>query len=266
MATKTYKLTADGHISADYIDNQEVVALKENEIHFYTVDEEEIQKTPSHVDWDAEAVAKGGYEHFMLKEIYDQPRAVRETFEKHMKDGNVEIEDGANIWFGAVLRGDIGKIYVGKNTNIQDNSVIHTDENGNCFIGENVTIGHGAIIHSATISDNTLVGMGATILSNAKIGRDCIIGAQALILENAIFEDGSLIVGVPAKAVRKLTEKEKEGLVENAHLVGEYLMDELDAPPVRLGLRHVPIPFSPPLEHFVAPQVEDIVAAVKKMK
>ena len=76
-----------------YIDNQEVVALKENEIHFYTVDEEEIQKTPSHVDWDAEAVAKGGYEHFMLKEIYDQPRAVRETFEKHMKDGNVEIEE-----------------------------------------------------------------------------------------------------------------------------------------------------------------------------
>lgn len=76
-----------------YIDNQEVVALKENEIHFYTVDEEEIQKTPSHVDWDAEAVAKGGYEHFMLKEIYDQPRAVRETLEKHMKDGNVEIEE-----------------------------------------------------------------------------------------------------------------------------------------------------------------------------
>lgn len=76
-----------------YIDNQEVVALKENEIHFYTVDEEEIQKTSSHVDWDAEAVAKGGYEHFMLKEIYDQPRAVRETFEKHMKDGNVEIEE-----------------------------------------------------------------------------------------------------------------------------------------------------------------------------
>ncbi len=76
-----------------YIDNQEVVALKENEIHFYAVDEEEIQKTPSHVDWDAEAVAKGGYEHFMLKEIYDQPRAVRETFEKHMKDGNVEIEE-----------------------------------------------------------------------------------------------------------------------------------------------------------------------------
>ena len=76
-----------------YIDNQEVVALKENEIHFYTVDEEEIQKIPSHVDWDAEAVAKGGYEHFMLKEIYDQPRAVRETFEKHMKDGNVEIEE-----------------------------------------------------------------------------------------------------------------------------------------------------------------------------
>lgn len=76
-----------------YIDNQEVAVLRENEIRFYTVDEEEIQKTPSHIDWDAEAVAKGGYEHFMLKEIYDQPRAVRETFEKHMKDGKVEIEE-----------------------------------------------------------------------------------------------------------------------------------------------------------------------------
>ena len=76
-----------------YIDNQEVAVLRENEIHFYTVDEEEIQKTPTHIDWDAEAVAKGGYEHFMLKEIYDQPRAVRETFEKHVKDGNVEIEE-----------------------------------------------------------------------------------------------------------------------------------------------------------------------------
>lgn len=76
-----------------YIDNQEVAVLRENEIHFYNVDEEEIPKTPVHIDWDAEAVAKGGYEHFMLKEIYDQPRAVRETFEKHMKDGNVEIEE-----------------------------------------------------------------------------------------------------------------------------------------------------------------------------
>lgn len=76
-----------------YIDNQEVVVLKENEIRFYTVDEEEITKQPTHIDWDAEAVAKGGYEHFMLKEIYDQPRAVRETFEKHMKDGELVIEE-----------------------------------------------------------------------------------------------------------------------------------------------------------------------------
>jgi len=128
----------------------------------------------------------------------------------------VEIEDRANIWFGSVLRGDIGKIYIGKNSNIQDNSVIHTDEDGACVIGDNVTIGHNAIIHSATIGDNTLVGMGATILSNAKIGKSCIIGAQALILENAVFEDSSLIVGIPAKAVRKLTQEEKEGLIKHA--------------------------------------------------
>ncbi len=130
--------------------------------------------------------------------------------------GDVVIEEGASIWFGSVLRGDIGKIYIGKNSNIQDNSVIHVDEGTTCFIGENVTIGHNAIIHSATILDNTLIGMGAVVLSNAKIGKSCIVGAQALVLENAEFEDGTLILGVPAKAVRKLTEEEKRGLVEHA--------------------------------------------------
>jgi len=130
--------------------------------------------------------------------------------------GDVEVMDGASIWFGAVLRGDIGKIYIGKNSNIQDNSVIHVDEGTEVYIGENVTVGHNAIIHSAKILDNTLIGMGATILSGATIGKFCIVGAQALVLENTTFEDGSLIVGVPAKVVRKLTESEKAQLIEHA--------------------------------------------------
>ncbi|BAL80465.1 gamma carbonic anhydrase family protein [Caldisericum exile] len=130
--------------------------------------------------------------------------------------GDVEIEENANVWFGAVLRGDIGKIYIGKNSNIQDNTVIHVDEGTTCFIGENVTVGHNAIIHSATIGENTLIGMGATILSGAKIGKNCVVGAQALVLENATFEDGTLIVGIPAKAVRKLTEEEINALKEHA--------------------------------------------------
>ncbi|MGC9101227.1 MAG: gamma carbonic anhydrase family protein [Caldisericum sp.] len=130
--------------------------------------------------------------------------------------GDVEVEENVSIWFGVVLRGDIGKIHIGKNSNIQDNSVIHVDEGTTCYIGENITVGHNSIIHSATIGDNTLIGMGATILSGAKIGKNSIVGAQALVLENAVFEDGSLIVGIPAKAVRKLTEEEINALKEHA--------------------------------------------------
>jgi carbonic anhydrase/acetyltransferase-like protein (isoleucine patch superfamily) len=130
--------------------------------------------------------------------------------------GDVEVEENVSIWFGVVLRGDIGKIHIGKNSNIQDNSVIHVDEGTTCYIGENVTVGHNSIIHSATIGDNTLIGMGATILSGAKIGKNSIVGAQALVLENAVFEDDSLIVGIPAKAVRKLTEEEINALKEHA--------------------------------------------------
>jgi carbonic anhydrase/acetyltransferase-like protein (isoleucine patch superfamily) len=147
-------------------------------------------------------------------------------FETAVIIGDVEVEEGASIWYGAVLRGDIGKIVVKRNANIQDNAVLHVDENGLCIIGENVTVGHNAIIHSANIGDNTLIGMGATILSNAKIGKNCIIGAQALVLENATFEDNSLIVGVPAKAVRKVSKEEEAHLVEHAldykSLAGRY--------------------------------------------
>lgn len=138
------------------------------------------------------------------------------VFENATLIGDVEIEENASVWFGAVLRGDLGKIHVGKNSNIQDNTVIHVDEGTSCVIGESVTVGHNAIIHSATIGDNTLIGMGAVILSNAYIGKNCIVGAQALVLENASFEDGSLIVGVPAKAVRKLTQEEIKALSEHA--------------------------------------------------
>ncbi len=130
--------------------------------------------------------------------------------------GDVEVEEGASIWFGAVLRADIGKIIVGKNANIQDNAVIHTDDGQTCFIGENVTVGHSAIIHSAEISENILIGMHATVLSGAKIRPYCIIGANALVLENAIIEEGSLAVGVPAKIVRKLTEEERNSIREHA--------------------------------------------------
>lgn len=130
--------------------------------------------------------------------------------------GDVEVMSGASIWFGAVLRGDLGEIIVRKNANVQDNAVVHTDEGKICTIGENVTVGHSAIIHSAEISDNVLIGMHATILSGAKIGAYSIVGAGAIVLENATIEEGSLVVGVPGKAVRKLTEEERNSITEHA--------------------------------------------------
>ena len=124
--------------------------------------------------------------------------------------GDVILKENSNVWFGAVLRGDMERIVIGKNTNIQENSVIHTDEDYEVIIGDGCTIGHGAIIHGCTIGNNVLVGMGSIILNGAKIGNNTIIGAGSLITSNKVFEDNVLILGNPAKVVRKLTEEEIE--------------------------------------------------------
>lgn len=120
------------------------------------------------------------------------------------------MDKNVNIWFGAVLRGDLENIVVGKNTNIQENTVIHTDEDYKVVIGEGCTIGHGAIIHGCEIGNNVLVGMGSIILNGSKIGNNTIIGAGSLITSNKVFEDNVLILGNPAKVVRKLTQEEIE--------------------------------------------------------
>jgi carbonic anhydrase/acetyltransferase-like protein (isoleucine patch superfamily) len=120
--------------------------------------------------------------------------------------GKVRLKPGAGIWFGAVLRGDNEWIEIGENTNIQDNSVLHTDWGSPLTIGRDCTIGHATILHGCTIGDNTLIGMGATILNGAKIGNNCLVGANALVTEGKEFPDGSLIVGSPAKAIRHLDE------------------------------------------------------------
>lgn len=124
--------------------------------------------------------------------------------------GDVTLEKGVNIWFGAVLRADEESITIGSNTNIQENCVIHVDEKDPVSIGEGCTIGHGAIVHGCTIKDNVLVGMGSIILNGAKIGNNTIIGAGSLVTQNKEFEDGVLIMGNPAKVVRKLTNEEIE--------------------------------------------------------
>lgn len=130
--------------------------------------------------------------------------------------GLVEVGEDVGIWFGAVLRGDNEPIAIGARTNIQENTVVHTDPGKPVTIGEGCTIGHGAIIHGCTIGNNSLVGMGATVLNGAVIGDNCLVGAKALVTEGKIFPDNSLIVGAPARVVRTLDADAIEGLKASA--------------------------------------------------
>ena len=124
--------------------------------------------------------------------------------------GDVELMEDSSLWFGAVVRAEYESLTIGRRSNVQDNCVIHVDTGHPCRIGDDVTIGHGAILLGCTIGDNTLVGMGAVVLNDAVIGENCIIGARALVTGGKVFPAGSLIMGVPAKVVRPLTEEEME--------------------------------------------------------
>ena len=130
--------------------------------------------------------------------------------------GKVEIGEDVGIWFGAVLRGDNEPIVIGKATNIQEGTMVHTDPAFPTTIGDGCTIGHHAIIHGCTIGNSSLIGMGATVLNGAKIGNNCLVGANALVTEGKEFPDGSLIVGAPARAIRTLDEAAIEGLRRSA--------------------------------------------------
>jgi carbonic anhydrase/acetyltransferase-like protein (isoleucine patch superfamily) len=118
--------------------------------------------------------------------------------------GNVILKKNASVWFGAVLRGDNEPITVGENSNIQDNSVLHTDVGQPLTIGDNVTVGHMVMLHGCTIGDGALIGIGAIVLNGARIGRNCLVGAGALITEGKEFPDGTMILGSPARVVREL--------------------------------------------------------------
>ena len=130
--------------------------------------------------------------------------------------GDVKVEENVSIWFGARLRADMNMIVIGANSNIQENAVVHVDIESPVIIGENVTIGHSAIIHGCNISNNVLVGMGSIILNNAKISKNSIVGAGALVTQGKEFEEGVLILGNPAKAVRKLSEEEIKSIKRSA--------------------------------------------------
>lgn len=130
--------------------------------------------------------------------------------------GRVSLGRDASVWFGTVLRGDSSAITIGDRSNVQDNSVIHVDSDAAVTVGHDVTIGHAAVVHGCTIGDFTLVGINATILSHAVIGRYCLVGAGALVTERKQFPDRSLIIGAPARRIRELTDAEVQMLEQSA--------------------------------------------------
>jgi carbonic anhydrase/acetyltransferase-like protein (isoleucine patch superfamily) len=132
--------------------------------------------------------------------------------------GDVRLGPGASVWFGAVVRADNTPILIGQESNLQDGAVGHSDPEAPLTIGARVTIGHQAIVHGCAIADDCLIGMGARILNRATLGPECLVGAGALITEGKQFEGGSLIVGVPARVVRPLSDIEKAAIrVSAAH-------------------------------------------------
>ena len=126
--------------------------------------------------------------------------------------GAVTLGAEASVWYNAVLRGDINRIVVGHHSNIQDNAVLHLADDYPCLVGNWVTVGHGAIVHACKIGDETLVGMGAVVLDGAVVGRQCLIGARALVTQGVKIPAGSLVMGAPAKVVRKLSPQERANL------------------------------------------------------
>jgi len=126
--------------------------------------------------------------------------------------GDVTLGDHASVWYNAVLRGDINRIVVGHHSNIQDNAVLHLSDDFACRLGNYVTVGHSAVVHACTIGDEVLVGIGAVILEGTVIGRQSIIGAGARVTQRTKIPPGSLVLGAPARLVRKLTPQERQAL------------------------------------------------------
>ena len=130
--------------------------------------------------------------------------------------GDIVLEERTSIWFGTTLRGDNERITIGAGSNVQENSVLHTDMGFPLHVGAGCTIGHKAMLHGCTIGENTLIGMGATVLNGAVIGKNCLIGAGALITEGKQIPDGSLVVGAPGRVVRALDDDVIQGLRASA--------------------------------------------------
>jgi len=139
--------------------------------------------------------------------------------------GQVTIGENSSVWFQCVLRSDVNKTVIGKNTNIQDLSMIHTDVDSQTIIGDNVTIGHKVMLHGCKIEDNCLIGMSATILDNAVIGKGSIVGANSLVTSGKVFPPNSLIMGSPAKVVKQLNDEDEQKLIKHAAHYVDYKND-----------------------------------------
>lgn len=155
----------------------------------------------------------------MIKDLKGKKPNIDETVfiaEDAAVIGDVNIGEGSSIWYSAVVRGDIENITIGKYSNIQDNCTVHTETNIPTKIGDYSVIGHNAVVHGCTIGDNCLIGMGAIVLNNAKIGDNCIIGAGTVVTEGKEIPANSLVIGIPGKVVRQVTEEEIEAVKANA--------------------------------------------------
>ena len=131
--------------------------------------------------------------------------------------GSVRLHANASVWFNAVLRGDNDWIVVGNGSNVQDGAVLHTDPGYELRLGKRVTVGHRAMLHGCLIGDNTLIGIGSTVLNGARLGKNTLLGAHALVTEEKTFPDGVLLLGSPARVVRELNGEEQRRLADSAN-------------------------------------------------
>ena len=130
--------------------------------------------------------------------------------------GNVELAEGASVWFGVIVRGDNETVRIGRNCNVQDATVMHSDPGAPLMLGDHVSIGHQVMLHGCTVGEGSLIGIQSVVLNHAVIGRHCLVGAGSLVTEGKSFPDGSMILGRPARVVRPLTPQEIEGLARTA--------------------------------------------------
>jgi len=139
--------------------------------------------------------------------------------------GDVAIGAGSSVWYFSVIRGDEASITIGRGTNIQENSTVHVTTGCPAVIGDGVTVGHNSVLHSCTVGDGSLIGMGSVVLDQASIGKDCLIAAGSLVTKGMQIPDGSLVMGSPARVKRQLTEEEKEDMRNNAQVYLEISKD-----------------------------------------